>query len=279
MKPFPVAVSAIGPGALAEDEAPQYVSVQSDMAVFRQPLAPEAADPHALQQVRAFLARLIAAMQTQAFGVPRFDLGDLEPAALALLNEALGEGEVSAIVRAPRPLRIQETAFAGVWRVREMPDDDAAIRDWIEVCPIPAAVGAAAQACGAASLAPPPPVGLMNAPALLAEIADHAARWCAGQPPHVINLTLLPVSPEDLDYLARALGAGAVTVLSRGYGNCRISSTQLPRVWRVQYFNSMDRLILDTIEVVAVPEVALAAAEDHADSIERLGEWLETLAG
>jgi hydrogenase-1 operon protein HyaF len=118
----------------------------------------------------------------------------------------------------------------------------------------------------------------MNAPALLAEIADQAARWHPGQPPHVINLTLLPVSPQDLDCLAQALGAGPVTILSRGYGNCRIASTRLANVWRVQYFNSMDRPILDTIEVVDVPEVALAAAEDHADSFERLGEWLETLS-
>jgi hydrogenase-1 operon protein HyaF len=43
-------------------------------------------------------------------------------------------------------------------------------------------------------------------------------------------------------------------------------------VWRVRYFNSMDTLILDTIEVTGVPEVACAAREDVADSAERLGE-------
>jgi hydrogenase-1 operon protein HyaF len=36
----------------------------------------------------------------------------------------------------------------------------------------------------------------------------------------------------------------------------------------------MDQIILNTIEVVDVPEVALAADEDYQDSIERLGEWL-----
>jgi hydrogenase-1 operon protein HyaF len=182
-------------------------------------------------------------------------------------------------VRAPRRLRIQGTAFAGVWRVRELADDGAIVADAIEVCPIPAAVTASVQALGATRLAvPAQAASLMNAPALLAEIADQAARWHPGQPPHVINLTLLPVSPQDLDCLAQALGAGPVTILSRGYGNCRIASTRLASVWRVRYFNSMDRPILDTIEVVDVPAVALAAAEDHADSVERLGEWLETLS-
>ena len=40
----------------------------------------------------------------------------------------------------------------------------------------------------------------------------------------------------------------------------------------MQYFNNMQTLILNTIEVVDVPEVALAAPEDLADSALRLKE-------
>ena len=61
-------------------------------------------------------------------------------------------------------------------------------------------------------------------------------------------------------------------MISRGFGNCRITSTGARDVWRVQYFNSMNTLILNTIEVVDVPEVALAATEDLVDSRERLAE-------
>ena len=61
-------------------------------------------------------------------------------------------------------------------------------------------------------------------------------------------------------------------MISRGFGNCRITSTGARDVWRVQYFNNMNTLILNTIEVVDVPEVALAAAEDLVDSRERLAE-------
>lgn len=39
----------------------------------------------------------------------------------------------------------------------------------------------------------------------------------------------------------------------------------------------MDTLILNTLEVCAMPEAALPAAEDLADSRERLGEYLEML--
>ena len=74
---------------------------------------------------------------------------------------------------------------------------------------------------------------------------------------------------------AATFGSGRVVVLSRGYGNCRIASTRLPRIWRVTYFNSTDLVILDTLEVSLVPEVACAAAEDLEDSAERLAEVLD----
>ncbi|MBV6635741.1 MAG: hydrogenase expression/formation protein, partial [Mameliella sp.] len=82
---------------------------------------------------------------------------------------------------------------------------------------------------------------------------------------------------EDLAWLDRALGEGAVTILSRGYGNCRVTATALPHVWRVQFFNSQDALILDTFEVTTVPEVAFAAPEDLTDSADRLFKVLEVI--
>jgi len=45
----------------------------------------------------------------------------------------------------------------------------------------------------------------------------------------------------------------------------------------VQYYNSTEQLILNTVEVVDVPEVALAAAEDIDDSIVRLDEYVREL--
>ena len=55
----------------------------------------------------------------------------------------------------------------------------------------------------------------------------------------------------------------------------RIGSTAQPNVWWIKYFNSQEALILNTIEVIDVPAVAQAAAEDIADSAERLDEILE----
>jgi hydrogenase-1 operon protein HyaF len=121
----------------------------------------------------------------------------------------------------------------------------------------------------------PVPPGAMNSPALMTEIRAAVADYRPGRDPHVINLTLLPLTPDDLALLDRALPAGSVAILSRGFGNCRVSSTAIRNLWRVQYFNNMQTLILNTLEITRVPEVALAAEEDLADSHERLVELID----
>jgi hydrogenase-1 operon protein HyaF len=95
--------------------------------------------------------------------------------------------------------------------------------------------------------------------------------------PVVINLTLLPQTEADLACLEERLGLGPVSILSRGYGNCRITATAIRDLWWVQYFNSDDRLILNTLELTEVPAAALAAQEDIDDSAKRLAEILEAL--
>jgi hydrogenase-1 operon protein HyaF len=278
MKAFPIPV--VGPGSHDVEEAAEYLSMPHDMAVFSPPVI-EALSPSAAADAHAGLSKLLDAMRGHAFGsfpVPTLDLKTLDAEALVVANQAFGRGEVSAVVRGSRSWRIEETAFASIWHVLELREDGSIGQDQLEVAPIPAPIPAAMNNAAAQVLAcPPAPDGIMNSPALLAELFDQSARWKPGKSAHVVNLTLLPVNPQDLDYLTVTLGAGPVTILSRGYGNCRITSTQLPHTWWVQYFNSMDQLILNTIEVVDVPEVALAAREDFEDSTERLAEWLETL--
>jgi hydrogenase-1 operon protein HyaF len=52
----------------------------------------------------------------------------------------------------------------------------------------------------------------------------------------------------------------------------------MPHVWRVQFFNSTDTLILDTWEVTQMPEVAIAGPEDIADSAERIRDVRRAMA-
>lgn len=68
---------------------------------------------------------------------------------------------------------------------------------------------------------------------------------------------------------------GDTIILSRGYGNCRVSSTRTNNVWWVQYYNSQDAMILNSIEIINVPEVVCAAQEDIDDSAERVAEVMD----
>jgi hydrogenase-1 operon protein HyaF len=276
MKPFPVPV--VGAGSQPDDEPLQVLAAPGAMETFRMPAPRSAASPQALERARGLLSRLLAQMQANPFvaaDMPALDLAREPAEVVEQVNELLGQGEVSCRVAGPRHLRIQESGFAAIWRVQEWREDGTLTGDRVETGAIPRALREVLDAPdGASSAAPEPGPGVMNAPALLHEILQAST---AAQGARVINLTLLPVTPQDLDYLAAALGAGPVTLLSRGYGNCRIASTAVPRVWWVQYFNAMDQLILNTVEVVDIPEVALAAREDYEDSRERLAEWIATL--
>ena len=110
----------------------------------------------------------------------------------------------------------------------------------------------------------------MNALPILTELESSVATYREAATPHVINLTLLPLSDADVTFLDERLGRGAVDILSRSYGKCQVISTLTPDVWWVRYYNSMGTLILNTLEVIDVPQVVCAAPEDIRDSGKRL---------
>lgn len=284
MKAFPIPVVALGAGSQPEeDEELQYLPMPDSMMIFELPIGKVEADAPGMPATCKVIERLREQMKATSFdigedGMPSVELLGMDTDVVRLLNQTLGEGEVSILVRGNIAYRIQETVFASVWRVREYAADTSMKSDKIVACAIPPiAKQWALQGATLACKIPEKTGGVMNAPAVLSEILDKATSFQAGDAAYVINLTLLPMSPEDIDCLIQSLGVGTVTILSRGYGNCRISSTALRNVWWVQYFNSMDTLILNTIEVSEMPDVAQASREDYEDSIERLSEWLQVM--
>lgn len=281
MKPFPIPVVALGPGAQTEDETLDYVSMPKDMDTYRPPVLPEPEEIAGRVKARAALGSVLDLLAATAQGQPggQVSLLDLPDEDRLLINQVLGEGEASALLRAegsPLEQRIQESVFAGVWRIMTF-NAGALVDDAIEVGPIPQQLRTVADEDAESIYRPwrgPLPPNVQSAPLLVEEIRDQIARWQPGQPPHVVNLTLLPVTPEDIGFLDHQLGTGRVLLLSRGYGNCRITNTRHPNCWRVVYYNSMDSVILNTVEVVDMPEVAMAAPEDLQDSCERLADVL-----
>ncbi|MFM2058546.1 MAG: hypothetical protein RLY71_2931 [Pseudomonadota bacterium] len=292
IKPFPIPVVALGAGSQTEDDSLDYISMPQGMATYRAPLLPEPEQIASQRGAVTVLAQVLATLQALRRGeaAAPVTLDGLGAADLDLINQVLGEGEVSAQVLAqpgapgaveltPR-VRIQESVFAGVWRVIEQ-GDDGVRHDHIEVGAVPAVLLRSARE-DARPAAPVPtdlPPGVLNAPAILSELAEHRQHWplrrARGAHAEVVNLTLLPLTLEDIAWLDHQLGTGRVLILSRGYGNCRITNSAVAHTWRVVYYNSQDSVILNSVEVTDIPEVACAAPDDLADSEERLAEVLQ----
>ncbi len=286
MKNFPIPLVALGPGAHTEDETLDYLPLPKEMATYRPPVLPEPEALGGCDLARAVLEQVLNLLDrcAQDGGSGQVTLAGLSVADITLVNQALGEGEASAIVAdldGEHELRVQESVFAGVWRLMTWRGDQL-VEDLIEVGPVPALFATtAAEDVWVGGAQPrwvgPLPPNVQNAPQLVEEIRDQSRGWAPGHLPHVVNLSLLPVTPEDIGFLDHHLGTGRLLMLSRGYGNCRISNTRLPNCWRVVYYNAMDKVILNTVEVVDMPEVAMAAPEDLRDSHTRLRDVLAYL--
>jgi len=268
----------LGPGSQVEEEVLEYISMPQGMYTHSAPILPEPEElnelPGARQALQDLLQRLHACNRGEA--TESLDLSGLEVGDRTLLDQLLGEGEVSIMLVVEPPLRIQESIFAGVWRLYGVGHDH------VEVGAAPAQLRSVARAAARPAsfdLPTPMPLGVMNAPAILTEIEDQTQRWQPGSPAHVINLTLLPLSEQDIAFLDACLPVGPVRALARGYGNCRISSTLVHNCWRVTYFNSQDAQILDTIEITDLPEVICAAPEDLSDSLERFEDVIQWFEG
>ncbi|MCB1335300.1 MAG: hydrogenase expression/formation protein [Roseivivax sp.] len=274
---FQLPPMGFGPGSQPPEEDGQdldYMQMPQDMRTYSAHI-PEMGQDQDLAPALDLLSAIAAAADRCGRGGAGsvFDLAPLDAANRRLIAETMGEGEVSVKMHGKPAVAAQESVFAGVWCLK------GAGIDSIEVGPVPAAARTAAFVARKPAIGTlaPRPAGVVNAPALLVELIDKSAHFAPGAEAHVVNLTLLPHTEADLEWLDAALGAGSVSILSRGYGNCRIEATAQAHVWRVQFFNSMDVLILDTFEVTAMPEVALAAPEDLADSGARILEVLEAI--
>jgi len=256
----------------------EYLQMPQEMTTYSMPQISTDLNAEDLAQAKTILLTLQRNLAAFPSISEPIELTQLDAGNRRFIDELLGEGEVSVICSGKQNTRIQESVLAGVWRLQKLNAQRQIVDDALEVGIIPQQLshsafnGTAAQIDTRWTALPP---GVMNAPPLLAELNAKIADYRPGGEAHTINLSLLPQTEQDLEFLAQRLGGGSVTILSRGYGNCRITATGTQYVWWVQYFNSEDTLILNTLEVSDVPSVACASPEDITDSCERLQEILK----
>ena len=276
-----IPVRVVGPGGQpqsADEEQLEYIDMPNDMQRYVAPIMPDPEDVADLAGARQAMEWLRAALRTFSNGGEPLlaNLDALDQKNRDLVNQILGEGEVSITRRGRYDAKTQEAVLAGVWRTLYLDADGNVVHDILEVADAPHVMQidpADGRRIDVTADEAQPDVA--NALPLLVEIESRRALYAAEGTPHSLNLSLLPLAETEIEYLDERLGRGPVDLLSRSYGKCQVISTRVPDVWWVRYYNSMGTPILNSIEIVDVPEVVKAAAEDLSDSAARLDEILE----
>lgn len=272
------AQGVLSPSEGLDEGGPSLLGLSGQSMLTARDVRPDA---DAGPAVREALARVADALAEAAdHGTPAWQgLDDLLESDRQVLFDALGTGEVSMVLAGAGPhegeAQIYETVLPGVW-VGQAESKDGAVRThWLEVADAPRALRQLAKSRprdGLTLEGMEPPRGAMNVMSVLAEVDERAQAWQPGEPNHVMNFTLFPMTPADSAFLASTLGEVGVRISSGGYGAARVILTGVRHVWAVQYLNGLGATILDTLEVGDVPAAVLASMEDFADSAARLAE-------
>ena len=109
-----------------------------------------------------------------------------------------------------------------------------------------------------------------NAPPLLRELLEMVRRLIDAGESSAIDLSALPLTPADLDWLRERLGAGEISVTLQANGESTLNETGCPGVWWVTHRNGQGAVTSQFIEVAFVPELVKAHPQDVAIGQERL---------
>ena len=275
-----IPVRFVGPGsqpADGADETPTCIGMPGDMSTWQEPWVPEpgaATDRAGARQAMLWLQQALSDYGKTSEPLLA-NLSALDAECRELVNQILGEGEVSVTYNGAFRARTQEAVLAGVWRTIYLDQDERILFDILEVADAPHILRLPdGRHRPVDARMDDATTGVINALPILVELRSHCAQYTKTSTTHVINLTLLPLSDDDVEFLDTRLGRGPVDSLSRAYGRCQVSSTLTPNIWWVRYYNSMGTLILNMLEVIDVPAVICAAPEDLRDSLDRLQDIL-----
>ena len=261
----------------AWENGPSYIDMPRSMDSYSAPVMPGLEKLRHLEGARETMRWLQDALVAKRDGPEPIlaDLGGLDADSREVIDQILGEGEVSISFSGETTARIQESVLAGVWRILHVDGEGKVVADLLEVAPCPYVLSVAFEDSRPVNTTVDEDAAEMaNAMPILVELADAVSQYAADGTEHSINFTLLPTTAEELEFIDTRLGRGPVNILSRAYGKCQVISTLAPNTWWVRYYNGMEKLILNTLEVVAVPAVVTAAEEDLRDSAIRLQEIL-----
>lgn len=108
------------------------------------------------------------------------------------------------------------------------------------------------------------------AQALLEEICDQLETVCREGGRHVVELTNLPITPQDLSLFAEFLGTGEVTASIEASGKTEVRETGYSGVWWIRYLGSEGNVITEQLEIASIPLIVTAHPDDMRSGAARL---------
>ena len=116
-----------------------------------------------------------------------------------------------------------------------------------------------------------------GAMALLHELAQRLEWLVHEGEDSCIDLTALPLTPEDYRQLREALGAGAVVAEVQAGGATQVRETACPGVWWITHSDERGAVLAEAIEVCAIPAILCAPREDMSAGLARLEGLLQSM--
>lgn len=118
-----------------------------------------------------------------------------------------------------------------------------------------------------------------NAAPLLRELLEMLRRLLDAGEPSAIDLSALPLTPADLEWLRERLGEGEVAASLQASGESTFAETACPGVWWVTHRNELGAVTSQFIEVALVPELVRTHPGDVALACDRLELLVSDLRG
>jgi hydrogenase-1 operon protein HyaF len=124
-----------------------------------------------------------------------------------------------------------------------------------------------------------PDAGLSgNARPLLMEIAEMVRTLLDTGKTAAIDLSALPLTPADKEWLKARLGRGEIHVTLEADGRSTLDETACPGVWWVTHLDGRERIIAEFIEVTPVPDLVKAHPQDMKTGLGYLEEVISQLS-
>ena len=151
MNEINIPVNAVGVGPGSQPQAEDGVEIDilqmpSGMDSYNKPILPEPEEVQDLFKAKESLSQVLSELQNYKIGMPvqKISVMSQDAANLDLIDQVLGEGEVSVIYSGDNSgkitAKIQESVLAGVWRICYSNEQGELIGDDIEVSSIPSLV-------------------------------------------------------------------------------------------------------------------------------------------